>query len=755
MSNLIQGPSSSATSYIVNLEPNVRVVSLLTTGDSIGGNVFAGIPDGIGVIDNGATVTVLVNHEIGSGLGAVRAHGSIGAFVDEIVLNKADYSVVSVNDLITRVFQDNDGDGTYVQATTAFSRFCSSDLADVGAFFYAGADGIVGTADDVGTQTRIYLTGEESGPGSRAFAIIATGTDKGAAYELPGFGNVSFENLTANTFTGAKTVVAATNDTSPAGQVLIYVGEKQATGDDVHRAGLVGGALYGVVAQGIGATNNSNAASGREAAQASPPTSGTFSLAAIPNAATLTGAQLTAAADAAGVTGWFRPEDSSWDPTNPNKLYFATTANQTSPTRLWSLTFTDVTDPTLGGTFKLEFQGTVGTQVMFDNITVDRLNGHVLLNEDPGGYAGASAIWDFDPSTGQILRVAHVDPARFGDGSLAGATILPTAPFNNDEETSGILDVTRIFGDSNTHAYITDVQAHYQTNDPRTVEGGQLNLLLIDDVGAGTRASDVLNGSGAADTINGQRGHDTINGGSGDDSLTGGIGVDSLLGGAGNDSLDGGGDADTLDGGVGNDFYFVDNLGDVVVEAANGGIDTVRSLVSFTLGANVENLTLAGSAVAGTGNALDNTIIGSIAGSLLSGLGGNDTITGRDGNDTIIGGLGADQLSGGGGQDVFRYGSAAEGGDRIAGFQTGVDTIEISAGGFGAGLFAGIDLVATGHYVENGRGVATQAVGQFIYSATGHSLYWDADGTGAGAKVLIANLALPQDFHASDLVVIA
>src|SRR5258708_36463224 len=101
---------------------------------------------------------------------------------------------------------------------------------------------------------------------------------------------------------------------------------------------------------------------------------------------------------------------------------------------------------------------------------------------------------------------------------------------------------------------------------------------------------------------------ETINGTSGNDSLVGGAGNDTINGFDGNDTIDGGPGADSMVGGAGDDLYFVDNPGDVIVELQNGGIDEARSSVSYTLPDWGNNLTLTGSAVSGTGHAVENLI---------------------------------------------------------------------------------------------------------------------------------------------------
>lgn len=138
--------------------------------------------------------------------------------------------------------------------------------------------------------------------------------------------------------------------------------------------------------------------------------------------------------------------------------------------------------------------------------------------------------------------------------------------------------------------------------------------------------------------------------------LNGSSGNNGLIGGDGNDTLDGGAGKDTLIGGSGNDTYVVNSTTDTIVEFANGGVDVVKSSVSYKLGDNLNNLILTGSSgINGTGSSQNDAITGNNANNALNGSSGKDTLTGLSGNDTLTGGAGNDSLTGGGGNDTFSY----------------------------------------------------------------------------------------------------
>ncbi len=162
----------------------------------------------------------------------------------------------------------------------------------------------------------------------------------------------------------------------------------------------------------------------------------------------------------------------------------------------------------------------------------------------------------------------------------------------------------------------------------------------------GTNLGETIDGTVGNDTIKGLKGNDTLNGFDGNDRLFGNEGIDTLNGGVGNDIMLGGED---------NDRYLVDSIGDRVFENLNGGLrDRVEASVSFVLGNNLEDLLLTGiNAINGTGNALDNSIIGNDADNTISGGAGNDRLSGGLGNDTLNGGVGTNTLNGGFGDDTY------------------------------------------------------------------------------------------------------
>jgi Ca2+-binding RTX toxin-like protein len=113
-----------------------------------------------------------------------------------------------------------------------------------------------------------------------------------------------------------------------------------------------------------------------------------------------------------------------------------------------------------------------------------------------------------------------------------------------------------------------------------------------------------------------------------------------------------------MTGGLGDDTYIVHDLTDVVVEAAGGGTDRVMSYVTITLPAEVENLTLVGTAALdGTGNGLANAITGNGNANTIAGLAGNDTVNAGAGNDSVDGGANDDRLDGGDGADTLLGGT--------------------------------------------------------------------------------------------------
>lgn len=316
--------------------------------------------------------------------------------------------------------------------------------------------------------------------------------------------------------------------------------------------------------------------------------------------------------------------------------------------------------------------------------------------------------------------------------------------------------------------------------------GNALNNILYAGDG-----NNVLNGGDGIDTVSYAYAASAVTaslaittvqatGGSGSDTI---LNVESLVGSNFNDkltgntaanSLNGGAGADTMIGGLGNDGYYVDNIGDVVTELANEGIDTVYSTISYTLGANLENLYInTTGAVNATGNALANVLYAGAGNNVIDGLDGSDTVsyayavsgvtvslastaaqaTGGSGTDTLlnienlvggsyndilIGNAGANGLTGGAGNDTLN-GSA--GADTLAG-GVGNDTYVLGRG-------YGIDTItendATAGNTDVAQFAADIAIDQLWFQKVGNNL--EVSVIGSTDKFTLSNWYLGDQYQ--------
>ncbi len=222
--------------------------------------------------------------------------------------------------------------------------------------------------------------------------------------------------------------------------------------------------------------------------------------------------------------------------------------------------------------------------------------------------------------------------------------------------------------------------------------------------------------------------------------LTGNGLANNLIGNDGANQLDGKGGADVMVGRAGNDKYFVDNAGDKIFENGGGGTDLIYTTVSFTLtdGQEIESLSTITweltNAIDLTGNSLNNQLIGNAGANRLDGRGGNDVLHGK------------------GGADIFAFTTAlgANNVDAVHGFSAADDLIALENNGVFVGLSGGA-LPASAFVI----GTAAQDAGdRIIYDQPTGRLFFDADGSGAGAQIQFAVLNGAPIISASDFTVI-
>lgn len=264
-----------------------------------------------------------------------------------------------------------------------------------------------------------------------------------------------------------------------------------------------------------------------------------------------------------------------------------------------------------------------------DYYIIDSLTDSVL-------EAASSGTDSIEARVSNYTLAGNAEALILGDGIATGhGNSLANSLFGNSlaNTLSGNGGADTMAGGSGNDYYVVDSLSNIVIEDADegrdsvlaqvsgyTLAGDTEYLILGNGVGAGfgNSLNNTLLGNSIANTLNGGDGNDTIDGGTGNDTLIGGEGADSLIGGAGAD------------------FYFIDNVGDKVFESLAGDIDTVVSSVDFTLGGNVERLTLTGGALSGTGNSLNNTIVGNSLSNTLDGGIGADSLVGSTSDDYFI-----------------------------------------------------------------------------------------------------------------------
>jgi len=433
-----------------------------------------------------------------------------------------------------------------------------------------------------------------------------------------------------------------------------------------------------------------------------------------------------------------------------------------------------------------------------DTYVVDNA-GDVVVEADGQGDDMVNAAISY-ALTDHVERLTLTGAANINaTGNGLGNTLTGNA---GDNTLDGGIGADTLDGGSGSDTYVVDnagdvvIEAAnagtdtVRTNRSYTLGANLENLVLTGTAnlnGSGNDLANLLTGNSGNNVLNGRAGADTMAGLAGNDRYivdslsdvvveTVGNGTDTvqtavnwtlgdnfenltlrgagnlngtgnglaniMTGNTGNNILDGRGGADTMAGLAGNDTYVVDSVADVVTEAVGQGTDTVQAAVNWTLGNNIENLTLLGAGnINGVGNALNNLMTGNSGNNILNGAGGNDTINGGAGADRLYGGFGNDTLTGGAGADFFVFHSApnaATNVDAITDFSVPNDTISLENSIFTT--IGAVGTLAAAAFVRNTTGLAQDASDRIIYESDTGNLFYDSNGNAAGGSMLIAVL---------------
>ena len=496
--------------YILPVASGVSIKPLAYTGDKITSTIVRGIPDGMGAYKNAAgDLTLLSVHEMPS-YSALNQLSKSSTSQWGVSITEFNYSVkagriTSAKNFIKDIKYYNYNTGAYgdtpIGAAPAgttkgldwnISRFCSATLVQAGNLAFK--DG----ATTYGYEGGVFLSGEEDGDSgyARGFAFDMDGH----GIQLPRIGLASWENLMPNLKPGINTVVMGNEDGSATdSQLFMYVGKKTTTGTFADKAGLTNGDVHVMSIPDITNDNAFRAKYGKN------------NPVAVEFKKTIWNAdQATQQKDHAEKgTEMSRVEDGEWDPSNPNVFYFITTEsnkdpgatkpNPAEPTTsrdggaLWRLTFVDGQKPELGAKLEMLLDGSEAPYFSKpDNLAITA-NGVILVQEDPGGNAHVSRIFAVRPTDGKIAVLAEFNKEYFAAGAAQFMTI--------DEESSGIIDVTKLLAksdDKNTYFFF-NAQVHTEGGaiarpdlpsksaprkaaiDKATIEGGAYYLMTISD----------------------------------------------------------------------------------------------------------------------------------------------------------------------------------------------------------------------------------------------------------------------------------
>ena len=479
-----------------------EVIPIFTVGDRVGDYRPPGILDGAGAFkmdDN--TVRVLVNHELRPQQGypyqlanGTSLTGSRISYFDidtnslQVKGSGLAYDTV-VNRYGTALETESLDDGD----SGPLRRLCSSVFV---------AKGNYGLADD------IYFTGEETN-GGQLFALDVANK---VLYAVPQAGRAAFENVTLIDSGDSNKVAIVIGDDAQGRPLTLYMGEKNALGDGsfLDRNGLAQGKLYAWVAdngdsspEDFGKTGETRQGRFVEIDIHDDGMAGAENRDAVGYVSQDLQLALTFGSAELGETGvgafqFSRPEDLAVNPENGSQFVLASTGRgQLYPSDDWGTTYiADFNPDDMTATLRIIYSGDDAGDGQFpgpdyglrspDNLEWAS-DGFVYVQEDRstsigefGGESGREAsVWQMDPETGSLTRIAEVNRQAVPVGAV---DIDPNDL--GDWETSGVIDVTHLF-EADTITLLVNVQAHSMRGDllggenaeQDLVQGGQIVLL--------------------------------------------------------------------------------------------------------------------------------------------------------------------------------------------------------------------------------------------------------------------------------------